>query len=156
LATALAYEACLAGHTVLFATAIDIVNTLTAAQSAHRLKAELKKYTSLPATSSARQGKQSRAIAASRPSPKYESASDALGGIKQRAIEKWPKDYEMQEFEIRNQTKAHRSMKAKTSAPGVPSDIFREIEQGAIEKWTKDYEMQECETSAYRKLKTGG
>ena len=46
LATALAYEACLAGHTVLFTTAIDIVNTLAAAQSAHHLKAELKKYTS--------------------------------------------------------------------------------------------------------------
>jgi DNA replication protein DnaC len=46
LATALAYEACLAGHTVLFTTAIDIVNTLAAAQSASRLKAELKKYIS--------------------------------------------------------------------------------------------------------------
>ena len=44
LATALAYESCLAGHTVLFTTAIDIVNTLAAAQAAHRLKAELKKY----------------------------------------------------------------------------------------------------------------
>jgi DNA replication protein DnaC len=44
LATALAYEACLAGHTVLFTTAIDIVNTLAAAQSTHRLKAELKKH----------------------------------------------------------------------------------------------------------------
>lgn len=46
LATALAYEGCLAGHSVLFTTAIDIVNTLVAAQSAQRLKAELKKYTS--------------------------------------------------------------------------------------------------------------
>lgn len=44
LAAALAYEGCLAGHTVLFTTAIDIVNTLMAAQSTHRLKAELKKY----------------------------------------------------------------------------------------------------------------
>ncbi len=46
LATALAYEGCLAGHTVLVTTAIDIVNTLAAAQSTHRLKAELKKYIS--------------------------------------------------------------------------------------------------------------
>lgn len=46
LGTALAYEACLAGQTVLFTTAMDIVNTLAAAQSANRLKAELKKYTS--------------------------------------------------------------------------------------------------------------
>lgn len=46
LATALAYEACLAGHTVLFTTAIDIVNTLAAAQSTQRFKVELKQYLS--------------------------------------------------------------------------------------------------------------
>ena len=34
LAAALGYQACLEGHTVLFATAIDVINTLTAAQSA--------------------------------------------------------------------------------------------------------------------------
>ena len=45
LATALGYQACLEGHTVLFATAIDVINTLSAAQAAGRLKAELKKYT---------------------------------------------------------------------------------------------------------------
>lgn len=44
LATALAYEACLAGYTALYTTAIDIINTLSAAQSANRLKSELKKY----------------------------------------------------------------------------------------------------------------
>jgi DNA replication protein DnaC len=46
LATALAYEGCLSGHTTLFTTAIDIVNTLAAAQSTNRLKSELKKYLS--------------------------------------------------------------------------------------------------------------
>jgi DNA replication protein DnaC len=45
LAAALAYQACLEGHTVFFATAIDVINTLTAAQSAGRMKQELKKYT---------------------------------------------------------------------------------------------------------------
>ena len=44
LATALAYDGCLAGYTVLHTTAIDIVNTLAAAQSTNRLKSELKKY----------------------------------------------------------------------------------------------------------------
>jgi DNA replication protein DnaC len=44
LACALGYAACLAGHSVLFTTAVDIINTLTAAQAAYRLKAELKKY----------------------------------------------------------------------------------------------------------------
>jgi DNA replication protein DnaC len=44
LATALAYEACLNGHTALYTTAVDIVNTLAAAHAANRLKAELKRY----------------------------------------------------------------------------------------------------------------
>jgi DNA replication protein DnaC len=45
LASALGYEACLKGYTVLFATAIDVINTLSAAQGAGRMKQELKKYT---------------------------------------------------------------------------------------------------------------
>lgn len=45
LASALGYAACLKGHSVLFATAIDVINTLTVAQLAGRLKQELKKYT---------------------------------------------------------------------------------------------------------------
>ncbi|MBN1757736.1 MAG: IS21-like element helper ATPase IstB [Chitinispirillaceae bacterium] len=44
LSTALAYQACLKGYTVLFASAIDIVNTLSAACTTGRLKTELKKY----------------------------------------------------------------------------------------------------------------
>ena len=44
LATALAHEACLRGHTVLFTTAVDIINTLTAAQTLGRLQSELKQY----------------------------------------------------------------------------------------------------------------
>jgi DNA replication protein DnaC len=44
LAAALGYQACLKGHSVLFATAVDVINTLAAAQAAGRLKQELKKY----------------------------------------------------------------------------------------------------------------
>jgi DNA replication protein DnaC len=44
LATALGYQACLGGHSVLFATAVDAVNNLVAAQKAGRLKHELAKY----------------------------------------------------------------------------------------------------------------
>jgi DNA replication protein DnaC len=44
LSIALGYAACLAGHRVLFTTAIDIVNTLSAAQQAGRLVVEQKKY----------------------------------------------------------------------------------------------------------------
>src|SRR5207247_7804371 len=45
LATALGSAACLQGYAVLFASALDVINTLAAAKSAGRLKAELKKYT---------------------------------------------------------------------------------------------------------------
>ncbi len=44
LSIALAYQACLKGHSVLFASAIDIINTLAAAHNAGRFKAELRKY----------------------------------------------------------------------------------------------------------------
>ena len=44
LGLALGYEACQRGHSVLFTTAIDAINNLIAAQAAHRLKTELKKY----------------------------------------------------------------------------------------------------------------
>jgi DNA replication protein DnaC len=44
LACALAYTACQAGHSVLFTTAVDIINVLTAAQAACRLKTELKRF----------------------------------------------------------------------------------------------------------------
>ena len=44
LASALGYQACLKGHTVLFTSAIDIINNLVSAQHAGALKQELKKY----------------------------------------------------------------------------------------------------------------
>ena len=44
LSTALGYAACLKGHSVLFTTAIDIINTLSAAQHTGRLKPDMKKY----------------------------------------------------------------------------------------------------------------
>lgn len=44
LAIALGYQACLKGHSVLFASAIDLINNLISAQRTERLKHELKKY----------------------------------------------------------------------------------------------------------------
>jgi DNA replication protein DnaC len=44
LAIALGYECCLKGHSVLFTSAIDVINTLSAAKSTGRLKQEIKKY----------------------------------------------------------------------------------------------------------------
>ena len=45
LATALGYTACLQGYSVLFTSAIDVINTLSAAKTSGRLKQDLKKYT---------------------------------------------------------------------------------------------------------------
>jgi DNA replication protein DnaC len=44
LATALAYTACLKGYSVLFTTAVELVNTLTAAQKLGRLRIDIRKY----------------------------------------------------------------------------------------------------------------
>lgn len=44
LATALAYQACLQGVQVLFATAIDVINHLSAAQQNGKFQQDLKKY----------------------------------------------------------------------------------------------------------------
>ena len=44
LGIALGHAACLAGHRVLFATAVDIINTLAAAQNAGRFVIERRKY----------------------------------------------------------------------------------------------------------------
>ena len=44
LATAFGYQACLRGHSVLFTTAVDAINNLTAAQTTGHLKQELNKY----------------------------------------------------------------------------------------------------------------
>mgnify|MGYP005855029225 CR=1 FL=1 len=46
LATALAHHACLEGATVLFTTAIDVINGLAAAQKNGRFQQEMKKYLS--------------------------------------------------------------------------------------------------------------
>ncbi len=46
LAVALGYAACLRGHSVLFAPAIDVVNRLSAAESNRQLAREVKRYQS--------------------------------------------------------------------------------------------------------------
>jgi DNA replication protein DnaC len=40
----LGHAACTGGHSVLFTTAVDIINTLAAAQSAGQLKREIRRY----------------------------------------------------------------------------------------------------------------
>ena len=52
LATALGYTACLQGYSVLFASAIDVINTLAAAKSAGRLKRNSRNTPNPPCSSS--------------------------------------------------------------------------------------------------------
>jgi len=44
LSIALGHAACTGGHSVLFTTAVDVINTLAAAQSAGQLKREIRRY----------------------------------------------------------------------------------------------------------------
>jgi DNA replication protein DnaC len=44
LSIALGHATCLKGYSVLFTTAVDIINSLTAAQSGGQLKRELRRY----------------------------------------------------------------------------------------------------------------
>jgi DNA replication protein DnaC len=44
LSLALGHAACMSGYSVLFTTAVDIINTLVAAQSAGQLKREIRRY----------------------------------------------------------------------------------------------------------------
>lgn len=44
LSTALGHQACLKGYTALFASAVEIINNLSAAQQSGRLKQELRRY----------------------------------------------------------------------------------------------------------------
>ena len=44
LSTALGYEACLKGYSVLFTSAVDVINSLSAAQATGQLKGALNKY----------------------------------------------------------------------------------------------------------------
>ena len=46
LATAIGYAACLQGHSVLFSSAVDIINTLATAHATHQLKRTLRRYLS--------------------------------------------------------------------------------------------------------------
>jgi DNA replication protein DnaC len=52
LATALGYAACLKGHSVRFATAVEVINTLAAAQRGGRLKQALDMCSSLDGSQS--------------------------------------------------------------------------------------------------------
>ena len=75
------------------------------------------------------------------------AVSDISLSIKAYAEKKWPNDYDMQEYTIKEQTDAYNWLAANGSYAGVPQDIFNQIKSDAIDKWSDDYEMQEYQAA---------
>ncbi len=62
--------------------------------------------------------------------------------IRRDAEARYPNDYEMQEFKIRQQTEAYWNVKSMT-APDLPQSVFSQIRSNAESRYPSDYEMQE-------------
>jgi len=84
----------------------------------------------------------------------YEQSSS----LRKRAAEKYPDNYSMQEYEIKQQTKAFPKLQKleANGYAGVPGDVFDRIVTKAKAKWDEDYDMrlytiiEECD--AYLKV----
>ena len=78
--------------------------------------------------------------------------------IKADAKVEWPKDYNMQLYEINNQKTAYISLDKlkRKGAKGVPFNIVKEITKKAKAEWPRDYTMQLYETEnqikAYKEI----
>jgi len=84
-----------------------------------------------------------------------EVPATVLNGIKEAATRKWPTDYEMQAYEIKNQTAAYKALQ-QLSSGNIPANIFQQIKTAAVDEWPGDYEMQVYEINnqlkAYKDL----
>jgi hypothetical protein len=87
---------------------------------------------------------------------KNTTPSIPLAEIKQRAAAKYPTDYEMQEYKIKQQTTAYIAVQ-NFVMPQVTDGIFQQIKTSALSKYADDYEMQEYKMKqqgeAYIKIK---
>lgn len=85
-----------------------------------------------------------------------EVPATVLNGIKEAATRKWPTDYEMQAYEIKNQTAAYKALQ-QLSPGNIPPDVFQQIKTAAVDEWPRDYEMQVYEiknqVKAYQNLR---
>ncbi len=70
-----------------------------------------------------------------------EVPATVLNGIKEAATRKWATDYEMQAYEIKNQTSAYEALQ-QLSPGNIPANIFEQIKTAAVAEWSGDYEMQ--------------
>ena len=72
-------------------------------------------------------------------------AQSVSSDIRDYAEKKWPTDYEMQEYEIKQQTEAYNWLAENPSYSGVPQDVYDQIKSDAATKWGIEYDMQEYE-----------
>ena len=84
-----------------------------------------------------------------------EVPATVLNSIKEAATRKWPTDYEMQAYEIKNQTAAYKALQ-QLSSGNIPANVFQQIKTAAVDEWPGDYEMQVYEINnqlkAYKDL----
>ena len=62
--------------------------------------------------------------------------------IKSAAERKWPDDYDMQAYEIKNQTESFEKFQTLEKPASMSTSTFQLIKDRAARKWPKDYDMQ--------------
>ncbi len=79
-----------------------------------------------------------------------------LSQIKAKAEAKYPDDFEMQAYTVKNETEAYQALRDMTSVSGVPSSVLDGIKSKAASQWPDDYGMQvytiKNQTDAYQEL----
>ncbi len=73
------------------------------------------------------------------------AVSDISRSIRAYAEKKWPNDYEMQKYEIDQQTEAYNWVITASSATGVPQGVYNQIKTSAVNQWPDQYDMQKYE-----------
>lgn len=82
--------------------------------------------------------------------------ADTQRTIHDNAALKWPRDIEMQRYEVKQQTDALHKWEGSTRVSGVPNDVVEKIRTAAADKWGDDYVMrvyeQDTQIAAWKKL----
>lgn len=80
------------------------------------------------------------------------STNDVASKIKAKAVADWPDNYQMQKFQIEQQTKAYNTIQALPNTQDYNAGILKK----AVSDWIDDYMMQEFqyeqELNAYKEL----
>jgi hypothetical protein len=62
--------------------------------------------------------------------------------IKKQAVAKWPDDYSMQAYHIKDQTESFEKFQTLEKPASMSTSTFQLIKDRAERKWPKDYSMQ--------------